>query len=239
MFSTEAEVADHGGVPLPRAAPPEPCHSGDMDPAHLRIVVPVADLHADPDAESELVTQALLGEPVIVLDDAGDWVRVACTEQPSSLDERGYPGWLRAEQVAASIDPDPDPDPRRPAAPASAEEFVAAAQAFGGVPYRWGGVTREGIDCSGLVHMALREVGVRIPRDASDQQLALPSVDLDDARPGDLYFFAPEGSVARHVGVVTGPGVMVHASESDALVIEQELDETRRGTLLGVGRVFP
>jgi cell wall-associated NlpC family hydrolase len=203
----------------------------------MRIVVEAADVRARPDGAAELVTQALLGEPVVRVGGAdGDWLSVACPSQPSALDPRGYPGWVRLEQVTTV--PDVDARPARATRAPTVAEFLAAARAFGGVRYLWGGMTHEGIDCSGLVHLALRQVGVTVPRDAADQQRAARPVPLAELRPGDLCFFAVDGREVHHVGVATGPGVMLHAPRTGTLVVEERIDEAHWATMVGVGRVI-
>ena len=83
------------------------------------------------------------------------------------------------------------------------------------------------------------DLGVVVPRDAGDQQRALPEVGLADARPGDLYFFARAGRPAHHVGVVTAPMRMVHAPETGAVVTEEDVSPVRRATLVGAARPLP
>ena len=211
----------------------------------MRIVVPVADVRGGPDAATELVTQAVLGEEVVlVAGGPGDWLRVVCPEQPSALDPRGYPGWVRAGSVGGSAPGRSvgatgrsDPDWSSTPAATSVEEFIAAARSFDGAPYLWGGVTREGVDCSGLVHMALRAVGLRVPRDAADQHRAAPPVAREELRRGDLCFFAVDGADVHHVGVATGRGVMLHAPEAGVGVVEERIDAAHLATLVGGGRV--
>lgn len=77
-----------------------------------------------------------------------------------------------------------------------------------GTPYRWGGASSGGLDCSGLVLVSYRAAGLQVPRTANHQYQALPAIDA--ARPGDLLFFG-RGSRASHVGIYAGDGQMIHA----------------------------
>ena len=184
------------------------------------------------------LTQLALGEPVEVLGDpAGGWVEVVCPWQPSSLDARGYPGWLPLGHLGAQP---PTGSPDLPAARAGGGSFLERAGAHVGLRYLWGGMSSAGLDCSGLVHHAMRELGVVVPRDADDQHDACDPVALEDVQPGDLYFFAREGRRAHHVGIVTEPGRRLHAPEGDGrgAILEEPLDADRRATLVGAGR-FP
>ena len=78
-----------------------------------------------------------------------------------------------------------------------------------------------GLDCSGLVHLSLRRLGVVFPRDADDQDDACERISAADARPGDLNFFADEGKRAHRVGIVTEPRGMLHAPETGSLIVEE------------------
>lgn len=193
---------------------------------------------SDPDAgrlglHDRLESQVLAGESVLVVDQGPTgWVRVVCVDQPSSRDERGYPGWLRAAHLGPrnGTAAKPSPDARRDA-------FLTAAASYAGSGYLWGGMTAYGIDCSGLVHMAARSLGILLPRDAHDQQAGATAVPVEQAQPGDLYFFAHPGRVPHHVGIVTGHGRMLHAPETGTAVVEEPLSQERRATLVGAGRI--
>jgi cell wall-associated NlpC family hydrolase len=90
-------------------------------------------------------------------------------------------------------------------------DFVAVAERFVGVPYLWGGKTSLGLDCSGLVQVALGASGITAPRDTDMQERALgaavtTSADFSDLRRGDLVFWK------GHVAIVRDPSTFVHAN---------------------------
>jgi cell wall-associated NlpC family hydrolase len=120
--------------------------------------------------------------------------------------------------------------------PAVAQDRIRLGSQFLGLEYLWGGTSSYGLDCSGLVHVVSRVLGQRIPRDAHDQCNALEHVPVEEARPGDLYFFARPGKVAHHVGFVSAEG-MLHASETGKLLENEPLLPERSETLRAVGRL--
>ena len=195
------------------------------------------------------LTQLELGEPVDIVNEAEDgWLEVVAPLQPTSLDARGYPGWLLAAHVGEQV-PDRSPlpatgesftslnSPGPLRSGHSAEAFIAQARQHLGLPYLWGGMCDWGLDCSGLVHLSLRRLGLVFPRDADDQYDACEHVSAADALPGDLYFFAHEGKRPHHVGIITAPGIMLHAPETGAMIVEEALTPDRRTSLIGAGRV--
>lgn len=284
------------------------------------------------------LTQALLGEPVRVLQRRGAWVEVTLPWQPS-IGPGGYRGWLRRHHLAAPVAVDsrttatltrgsarcrldegralrlsfgtvcgvdvvtdeevavllpggrrgwlalgdvrltaappgtrPEgipPGATRPAGPTptttsppgtgtgppvpgagppagdAGAAALAAARRLQGVAYLWGGLSSWGVDCSGLVHLAYRTLGISLPRDAAEQAADVDRVQPiapDHAAAGDLYFFARAGEAAHHVGLaVTAPGGlrMLHAPEAEGhgRVEEVDLDPARRRILVGAGRV--
>jgi cell wall-associated NlpC family hydrolase len=99
-------------------------------------------------------------------------------------------------------------------------DFVAVAERFLGVPYLWGGKTSNGLDCSGLVQVALTACGVSCPRDSDMQEKALGKpTDIKDARRGDLVFWK------GHVGIVRDATTLLHANAFHMMVVAEPLAE--------------
>jgi cell wall-associated NlpC family hydrolase len=130
-------------------------------------------------------------------------------------------------------------------APAEAVEadFVATAERFLGVPYLWGGKTSLGLDCSGLVQIALTAAGIACPRDSDMQEQSLgrafePSTDFSNLRRGDLVFWK------GHVAIVRDPTSLVHANAFHMSVAIEPLTEAiariqlTGGDVTGVRRIY-
>ncbi|MBG0818481.1 C40 family peptidase [Planomonospora sp. ID82291] len=95
------------------------------------------------------------------------------------------------------------------------------------MPYLWGGTDPErGLDCSGLVQLVYKKLGVSLPRVSQDQQNEGRSVpSLKQARPGDLLTF---GSPATHIGIYIGDGKMLHAPRTGDVVKIVDMDDYYR-----------
>ncbi len=111
---------------------------------------------------------------------------------------------------------------------AVAPDMVAVAEQFLHVPYLWGGKTSLGLDCSGLVQIALTACGVSCPRDSNMQEQALgaplaftPALagHLSDLRRGDLLFWK------GHVAIVRDPDTLIHANAFHMAVVIEPIAE--------------
>jgi cell wall-associated NlpC family hydrolase len=101
-------------------------------------------------------------------------------------------------------------------------DYVAVAERFVGVPYLWGGKTSLGIDCSGLVQVALNAAGIACPRDSDMQEHMLgAAVDPDLAKlaRGDLIFWS------GHVAMVRDSATVLHANAFHMAVAIEPIEE--------------
>jgi len=83
-----------------------------------------------------------------------------------------------------------------------------------GKPYRYGGSSPSGFDCSGLVQYSFKQAGVTLPHNTVKQRSASRQVKVAELRRGDLLFFDQEGKKNSHVGIYLGDGRFVHAPSS-------------------------
>ncbi|WP_292677812.1 transglycosylase SLT domain-containing protein [Nocardioides sp.] len=105
------------------------------------------------------------------------------------------------------------------------DQVVAEARKYLGVPYVWGGTDpNKGLDCSGLVQLVYRNLGIELPRVSRDQaQEGTEVPSLDQAVPGDLLAF---GSPVHHIGIYIGDGKMIEAPRPGLDVRVSEVYET-------------
>jgi cell wall-associated NlpC family hydrolase len=108
--------------------------------------------------------------------------------------------------------------------PGSADRAASSALKMVGKPYRYGGSSPAGFDCSGLVQYSYKQAGVALPR--STDELLRTSAPLrgQHLRRGDLLFFDQEGKKKSHVGIYLGEGRFVHAPSSGKIVRTDRLD---------------
>jgi cell wall-associated NlpC family hydrolase len=93
---------------------------------------------------------------------------------------------------------------------ARSQRVMNVGSSLKGVPYRYGGSTPRGFDCSGFTSYVFRKVGVRLPHSATGQMHRAKRISRSQARKGDLVFFLG-GRGAYHVGIYAGGNKVLHS----------------------------
>lgn len=101
---------------------------------------------------------------------------------------------------------------------AEKENIVDYAKKFIGVPYKWGGTTPKGFDCSGFLVYVFKEYDVQLPRTSADQYKRGESVDRNGLVPGDIVFFTTYKPGPSHVGLYIGDNEFIHASNNGVTI---------------------
>lgn len=107
-----------------------------------------------------------------------------------------------------------------------------------GTPYRYGGASRRGVDCSALAQNVIGDLGAELPRTVRDQSSVGAPVPVASIAPGDLLFFRLSSTTIDHVGVALDANRFVHASTSRGVVVDHLMDGYFSKRFAGARRVL-
>ncbi len=191
----------------------------------------VAPIYESSSFNSNYLTEAVYGDSCKILKEKNSWFFVMCDD--------GYQGWIKNfygfrsesknepayiiaypqnnglfnpkypfgaksnKKRAGAIPVDKNPD---------LDNIAKVLHNLIGVPYKWGGKTSLGFDCSGLVQSVLEIYGLKIPRDSKNQWAFLKSckINQEKAKKGDLHFFGKKGKIS-HVAFSCGGYDIIHS----------------------------
>lgn len=177
---------------------PTNCIGFRAEPATHHVVVPRTFLYREPDLKTP---------PVCVLSMGASFAVIGSKETRNTLYAQLAGGrYAVASHVAPLAEMQPD--------------WVSVAAQFLNTPYLWGGVSGEGLDCSGLIALALRMVGQDVPRDSDMQEQGLgEAVDGSNLQRGDCVFWK------GHVGIMEDSKTLLHANGHTNFVSREPLAE--------------
>jgi cell wall-associated NlpC family hydrolase len=161
----------------------------------------------------------------------GEIVRLKAQEAARQAElQRELATRVQAQQQTA---PAAGSDSSTPAPPATHGGVVGIAMRYLGIPYRWGGASPSGFDCSGLVMYVYAQVGVSLPHSSYAQYGMGSPVSRDQLQPGDLVFFDGLG----HVGIYVGGGSFIHAPHTGDVVKISSMTGWYASTYVGARRL--
>jgi hypothetical protein len=243
------------GLPPPTTTPPpdgahpgypayrQPPAQASPPPQPRRQVVArlgICEQHGAPifrgrNGDGRLLSRVPQGQPLAIKSEWGDWYAVVMVDNTL--------GWIHKSAVRMLeynvVRPLPTtPDGPPPGIEGLAQAVLQEAFTYRGVPYVWGGNTKSGLDCSGLVKNCFARCGIALPRRASQQALVGTPVPLDLAQlqPGDRLYFAVSRSTIDHTGIYVGNGQFIHASMSRGRVAVDSLSKPLFGKNLVAAR---
>jgi cell wall-associated NlpC family hydrolase len=192
----------------------------------LGVTSAAGPIYARPDTSSRFLARVEPGTYLAICDSRAGWLGVLMADR--SL------GWIPAQAVRLLdyevVGPNrpsgtSGPNLNNPLLTAGQRTILQTAYAFLGVPYRWGGTSPNGMDCSAYVQRCFASVGINLPRTAREQYNCGMPVPIAQLQPADrLYFQSKDGRIT-HTGIYIGDGYFIHSSSSRKGVAVSRLDE--------------
>lgn len=162
-----------------------------------------ADIKSTPDRRSRTLYTCPKNTCLAVLGENGGWYGVLMIDSSTGWIEKSKVTLLNYQAVA------------RPAqGSGTGSRIVNTALKYLGIPYKWGGYSAGGVDCSGFVKAVFGSCGIALPRVSREQALVGIPVGWSQLQPGDRLYFACKGSQIDHAGIYIGNGLFIHSSAS-------------------------
>lgn len=225
---------------VPEPVEPTPTPKPEIKSVVKHVNADKLNVRQEPSSQSNLVTSIKRGDKVTYYETVGEWARII-----TWTDQKGYVlakylvdsadkvdkvvvqkpksevimvasrGTEEKAQEAASTSPE---------AENLADEIIAYAKSLLGVPYRWGGYSTKGIDCSGFTKYVFAKFGIALPRSSYDYAGIGTKVSRSNIKKGDILMWDTNNNgTIGHVGIYLGDGMFIHASTSKGKVVTKSL----------------
>ena len=196
------------------------------DPAFGRVAARTAATRRPLQGRSLILSLLLLAPalPALADEPAGTIAGPVAVSDPVPMADRSMLFGADLDQLIASQPTAARPEPA-PRMSARVESVLRRAMALLGTPYRWGGTSENGFDCSGLVGYVFKSaLGIELPRISREMANSGERVERAALNAGDLVFFSRRGKRVDHVGIYVGNGQFLHAPRTGKDVMISSLD---------------
>lgn len=188
-----------------------------------------APIRAQRTSRARLLTRVAAGTYLALTTEVGDWYGVLMADRSTGWMRKADVEPLSYEVVANGPDPARNPDAEamnNPFLNEGQRALLQAAYAYLGVPYRYGGTSTNGMDCSAFVQRVFGHMGLQLPRTAREQYAVGAPVDTSQLQAADRVYFADKSGRITHTGIYIGNGYFIHSSSSRKGVAINRLQET-------------
>ena len=170
------------------------------------VTASLLNLRKAPTTNSQILAQIPNGTSVNIIKLEGNWANVSYC---------GSTGYLSLDYLKIMAGEAPS---RSESVSSKGQAIVELAKKYIGTPYRYGGSSPSGFDCSGFVYYLYKSMGVTLNRVAADQMTNGKWVPLNALQPGDIVGFANKSGYINHVGIYAGNGMMIHSPQTGEFV---------------------
>ena len=214
-----------------------PRQTGEISIGRLGVASKATSIYARKSSRSGTLSRVPAGTYLALTKIAGDWYGVLMTDRRT--------GWLRKSavdlldyEVVANQPIGPSPQlGQPPVLNGGGQAILQTAYLYLGVPYKWGGTSDNGMDCSAFVRKCFGAVGINLPRTSREQVHVGMPVDPSDLQPCDRLYFANKSGTITHTGIYIGDDYFIHSSSSRGGVAVSRLSEpTYRRMFAGARR---
>ncbi len=213
------------------------------------------NVREEPNAESNKVTALKRGDKVTYYETIGEWAKIITwtdkkgyilakhlVNSEKEVDKIVVEKKITASTTTASRGTTEKTEASKPATEAQlslAEKIVSYSKTLQGVPYKYGGYSTKGFDCSGFTKYVFAKYDIYVPRSSAEYWGFGTKVARSELRAGDIVLFDTDGGTAdvSHVGIYVGGGNFIHASTTKKQVIVMNL-ASYRGKYMGARRVI-
>jgi len=193
------------------------------------VTADVLNIRSGPSTDSDILGQLSYGDEVTILSTTDDgWGQISYNDSDAYVCMQYITA--RADDVSRGSD-----------GSGQGAQVVAYAERFLGTPYKYGGESPSGFDCSGFVGYVYKNFGVSLPRVAASMASAGTAVDTSDwnnLQPGDILLFNSSvgGHYIGHCGIYVGNGVFIHSPQTGEVIKYTNLSDGSYGKRLAAAR---